>query len=215
MRFFLMIICLTATIAAGGKAWARPVSYPGGWTVMQMNDGDMSGLHLHYSPSINYSVGYKGEYWHDGDWQFHGAQLNILAKRWNMPQSQANFYIKNAVGIAHSDKAQFDNQVNIAGFSGVAVDWENRRFFTSYENRANFTGGIDDSYMQKIRLGVAPYIGDYGDLHTWAMVEVRHSPESKDPVTVTPLVRFFKGDYLAEIGVSSEKKALFNLVKRF
>ena len=43
------------------EVYARPVSYPGGVTLMQINDGYFSNLHLHYSPSIKYSVGLKIE----------------------------------------------------------------------------------------------------------------------------------------------------------
>ena len=30
---------------------ARPVSYPGGITIMQMNDTNKNSVHLHYSPT--------------------------------------------------------------------------------------------------------------------------------------------------------------------
>lgn len=70
---------------------ARPVSYPGGKTVMFTNNGDRNAVHLHYSPTANYSVGYKGEYWRDGDYSINAVQLNNLLKRWNKKDSQANF----------------------------------------------------------------------------------------------------------------------------
>ena len=38
---------------------ARPISYPGGWTVMQMNDFNSHSLHVHYTPSSKYSFGYR------------------------------------------------------------------------------------------------------------------------------------------------------------
>ena len=42
---------------------ARPVSYPGGITLMQMNDTNKNSFHLHYSPtakvSINLNTGAK------------------------------------------------------------------------------------------------------------------------------------------------------------
>lgn len=209
MKIYLFVACLAAIFPV--LALARPVSYPSGITLMQMNDMDSNSFHLHYSPTARYSIGYKGEYWREEQWQFHGLQINNLIKRWNKPTSQANFYLKSGIGLVFSD----EDSAGISVFTGVALDWEDRRFFTSYENRLYEAGGIDRFFMQKARVGVAPYLGDYGDLHTWLMVQVDHNPEKDDPVSVTPLIRIFKSEYLAEIGVNEDGDALINFVIRF
>ena len=214
MRLLLAAIYMVA-LGVVTPALARPVSYPGGWTVMQMNDADAHSLHVHYSPSAKYSIGYKAEYWRDENWQFHGAQLNYLVKRWNAPASQANFYIKSAAGMAHSDFGRFDHRYEPAAFTGVALDWEDRRWFTMYENRYTYAGNIDRFFMQKARIGVAPYIGDYGDLHSWLMLQIDHNPSKRDEVTVTPLVRLFKSETLVEAGISDDGDVLFNWIVRF
>ena len=212
----MRILYLTALIVVcASVANARPVSYPTGWTAMQSNDAFSNSVHVHYSPTARYSIGYKGEYFRGKQWQFHGAQLNNLIKRWNKPDSQANFYLKSAAGIAYSDYGNFSGKTEAAGFTGIAADWENRRFFTSYENRLIYAGDIEKGFSQKARVGVTPYIGDYGDWHTWLMLQTDHDPEAKDKVTVTPLVRFFKGANLLEAGVSNKGKVLFNYVYRF
>ena len=209
MKFYLASILFM--LAFTHNALARPVSYPGGITLMQTNDMLSSNLHIHYSPSIDYSIGYKGEYWRDDDWQFHGLQLNNLVKRWNKPASQANFYVKSGAGFIKPK----DGETELAGFTGLSVDWENRRYFTQYENRYYHAGDIDQFYSQKARLGIAPYMGDYGDLHTWLMLQVDHMPTAEDSLTVTPLVRLFKGEYLTEIGVNNRGEALLNIVIRY
>lgn len=198
------------------SASARPVSYPGGVTAMQMNDANMNALHLHYSPTAKYSVGYKGEYWKNDEWQFHGLQYNYLLNRWNKKASQANFYLKTAAGIAYSDEGEFKNKYEEAGFIGIASDWEDRRFFTMYENRYTYAGDINKSFMQKVRLGIAPYIGDYGDIHTWFMIEAEHNPTYEgEEINITPMVRMFKDVYLFEAGMSLDGDVLFNAVIRF
>lgn len=214
MRQLLTIICMTI-LGFSTPVLARPVSYPGGWTLMQMNDADVHNLHIHYSPTARYSIGYKAEYWRKEDWQFHGVQLNYLVKRWNQPTSQANIYLKSAAGAAYSDYQSFEGKAEPAVFTGMALDWEDRRFFTSYENSVHYAGKIEKFFMQKARAGVAPYIGDYGDLHTWLMLQVDHNPKADDEITVTPLVRLFKGEYLAEAGVRSDGGVLFNVIVRF
>jgi hypothetical protein len=149
------------------------------------------------------------------EWQFHGVQLNYRLKRWNMPASQANLYMKSAAGLAYSDAGVFDSESEAAGFLGVAADWEDRRYFVSYENVAYEAGDIDSFFKQKARVGIAPYIGDYGDLHTWLMLQLEHMPEADDAMTLTPLVRLFKDDYLAEAGISEDGDIMINWIVQF
>lgn len=211
----MRLICFALACLTALPALARPVSYPGGWTTMQTNDSTMHALHVHYSPSPKHSIGYKAEYWRAEDWQFHGLQLNYLINRSNAPHSQGNLYLKSGAGLAYSDFRSFDHKIAPAAFTGIAGDWETRRVFTSYEARVTAADNIDHFFMQKARVGVAPYIGDYGDLHTWLMLEADHNPTREDELIVTPLVRLFKGDYLIEAGISHRGDVLFNNIIRF
>ena len=171
--------CLTWA-ALAPMAEARPVSYPGGWTVE--------------------------------DVQFTGLQYNRLLKRWNGPSSQANTYFKLGVGQADPFGSE---SPELSGFAAFAADWETRRWFTSYEAKATDYAG-NKSVRHSGRVGVAPYIGDYGDLHTWLMLQVDNHPESNEPVTTTPLVRFFKGVQMVELGYTLETEELLaNWIVRF
>lgn len=196
-------------------AEARPVSYPSGWTTMLMNDMEKNSLHVHYSPTFKTSVGYKAEFWREDEWHLHGIQVNHLLKRWNKKHSQANVYVKGLGGVAFANTGQFDGKREAAGAFEFATDWEDRRYFTSYAARATYAGDIDKFFMQKARVGIAPYIGDYGDLHTWLMLQVEHNPKESDPIKFTPLVRMFKGVHLAEFGVNEDGDAMVNWVIRF
>ena len=69
--------------------------------------------------------------------------------------------------------------------------------------------------MQKARIGYAPYTGEYGDLHTWIMFQVQHMPNKKNTFVYTPMLRMFKGDYLAEVGLSDTRDFMVNFIKRF
>lgn len=158
MRFlsaFLGIVLLSSL-----NIQARPVSYPGGWTLMLMNDGDRNSAHIHYSPTAKTSFGYKFEYWRDKDFTLNAVQMNHLFKRWNQPYSQSNLYLKSGLGLAYSDADGFDGETSPAGFAGLAFDWENRRYFISYQNRYTEAGKIDDFYQQSFRVGWAPYKGN-------------------------------------------------------
>lgn len=201
-----------AVAMASGLAEARPVSYPGGLTWMQMNNGDYSSFHAHYSPTFQDSIGLYSERNWGEDWHFTGVQYNRLVKRWNEKSSQANIYLKGAVGQADPFGS---SGAELAGFVGVSADWETRRWFTSYEARA-YDLGFNQTARQSARIGVAPYIGDYGDLHTWLMLQVENQPESETPTTLTPLVRFFYDVQLLEIGYTPEtERFLANWIVRF
>ena len=75
-------------------------------------------LFIHYSPSYKYSVGYKGEYFRRGQMALNGFQLNNLLKRWNLPGSQGNFYLKTSVGNANKS-----GKNELYGFTGIAGDF--------------------------------------------------------------------------------------------
>ncbi len=196
-------------------AWSRPVSYPGGFTAELVNNGSQHSALFHYSPTAKYSIGLRNEYRREGEYKLTSAQLNYLIKRWNKKDSQANLYLKSGVGYADRNSSQFEDNSSVAGFSGLAADWESRRYFISYENRYIEAGSVDDGFMQSAKIGVAPYIADYGDLHSWFMVAVDHEPENEDTFTVTPLVRFFKDVYLVEAGISNHSDVLLNMTIRF
>ncbi len=206
-------LLVVGALAAIPIAEARPVSYPGGWTAMQMNNGDMSSLHLHYSFTAQDSVGlYRESNWAN-DWHFTGVQYNRLVKRWNTPNSQANLYLK--LGAGQADPFDSDIGTDAAGFVGIGADWETRRWFVSYEGRA-YDLGFDQDARQAARIGFAPYEGDYGDLHTWLMLQVENQPEAETPTVVTPLVRFFYDVQLLEIGYTPESDELMlNWIVRF
>jgi hypothetical protein len=180
---------------------------------MTMNDGNRNTLQFDYSPTARYSVGYAFEHWRKDDFNLHAVTLNILAKRWNNPDSQGNFYILSGIGVTEDS----DGDLSPAGYTGIQADWEDRRVFVSYENHV--MAGDNDAgqtfFMQSARVGFAPYVGEYGDLHTWLMLEIQHDPEDDDNVTATPLVRLFKGDTLGEFGISTSGDVLFNIMKTF
>ena len=191
---------------------------------MQMNKVDSHSLHLHYSPSARWSIGYKGEYWPKKKWLLQGTQINWLLKRWNQDHSQANIYIKLFGGGAFLQSQVKQKEVlqkEIAGFLGWAADWETRRIYTAYESRIYFIGTnfIRSFYVfnHELRLGIAPYLGNYGDLHTFFILgmELTYDKLEKSGFLLIPMLRFFKGDYLVEFGITHKKNIIFNTMIRF
>ncbi len=204
----VIFCCMTNT------ALARPVSYPGGWTLMQQHGWQTSRLHLHYSPSSQHSLGIAVERYDTSDRYDINLQWNHLLARKNQKGSQANLYLKTQAGMAFEGD---ETAPNLA--LGIAGDWETRRYFASYEATGNYADEIDDGrFYHKARLGIAPYVAGYGKLHSWIMLQAEHHPEAEEEdeqLLFTPMIRIFKGDYLGELGINNNGDAMVNWIVRF
>jgi hypothetical protein len=209
------LLTACACIALGaGAADARPVSYEGGWTTIAQSDRMNTGLLIHYTPRFDYSIGLKTEWDRTDDLLFNGAQATWLAHRWFGQDYQANLYAFAGAGVAQGINDN-DRGARGAGYAGIMADWETRRWFVSWMGRVSDMGEGAHA-MQSARVGVAPYIAGFGELHTWLMVEVDHHPEDATPVAVTPLVRFFQGPALLELGYTpAVNEAMFTFMYRF
>ena len=196
-------------------ATARPVSYPDAWTVIEETDRQSTSLWVHYTLTPKWSLGARSEWDRHQDFVFNGVQATYLAKRWFGEEYQANLYAIGGAGIATATGGAPGGS-NASGFIGALADWETRRLFTSYRIRYLEAGDLGDGFVQAARVGFAPYEGDTGDLHTWLMVEVDHRPNNENEIGVTPLIRFFKGAALLEIGWSvTDNEPLIYFTYRF
>ena len=208
-------LMFAAMLACATRASARPVSYAGGWTLIQETDRQSTTGLIHYTPDARYSLGARVEWDREADILFTGAQATWLAKRWFGEDHQANLYVWGALGAAQGVGGN-PNGTGAGAQFGIMSDWETRRLFVSYRAAVRDFGALDKSAMQAARFGFAPYEGDTGDLHTWFMVEVDDQPDNDQPWGVTPLVRFFHGSTLLEAGWSvTDDQPLFNLQYRF
>lgn len=195
-----------------GNAEAKPISYVDGTMVMMENDETGHTLSLDYTISPNYAIGLYAKKEENGknDMTTVGPQLNTLIKRWNMPDGQGNIFNMTGAGVS-----TMDGETEPSAWTGILADYETRRIFTSYEARLMYTNNMETSLWQRARVGVAPYVGNYDDLHTWFMFQVDHHPAKDDTFVATPLVRLFYHTTLIEAGYSSNHRAMFNWVLQF
>jgi hypothetical protein len=200
---FAGLVAASAALAPA-QAIARPVTYPGGDMSMLEYKDETYTVETMRTLTPKFAVGWHDEWDAEGDRQFHGPMIAGLAKRWNNPDSQANIFWMAGAGAAFDDVASIGGKARPAGYVGVEADWENRRFYTQYSARAYWSDTIDKTLSQRFRVGVAPYVAEAGALHTWAILQIDHEAEQDHPVTVTPVIRLFKGGVLGEAGVSVE-----------
>jgi hypothetical protein len=101
--------------------------------------------------------------------------------RKNTKKSQANFYFISSVGL---------NVASNYGY-GVQGDWETREYFLGFRHRHNsfFDSKFYDQYFMA---GMVPYVGKYGDLHTWVMLKARRNSYSNETHTYQ-ILKFYKG----------------------
>jgi hypothetical protein len=190
-----------AALFAASASQARPVSYPDGWTLWASRDDAASSLLVHYTPMRAYSVGLRHEVEDLHERARTQAVLTWLAWRRNERHSQANLYLRGALGEADGHAGR-----ETAADAEVMADWETRRQFVSLSARYLSDGGAATAV--KARVGIAPYVADFGALHTWLMLEADWKPERGDreggPLIARPLVRLFFDVHLLEFGASTE-----------
>ena len=182
---------------------ARPISYSGGSTIMSFSDNIKDSLYYHYSPSYKYSVGIENirDKYFDDNYSY--VRFTYLLNRKNTENSQRNFYFQS--GISSKGFDEF--------FYGMHGDWETRRLFVGFGLKET-KRKIHNYSEQYYQIGVAPYLGDYGDLHTWIMIKAKeNSLENK--WSTYPVLKFFKGNVLMEFGYSKKTEWDVHLMYRF
>ncbi len=182
---------------------ARPISYSGGSTLMAFSDDMKTSLYYHYSPSHKYSIGIESLNDKAFKDSYSYARLSYLVLRKNTEHSQTNLYFKSGISSKGLE--------NI--FYGINGDWETRRWFTgfSFKKIKTRSRNYREQYYQ---FGIAPYLGDYGDLHTWITVKIKENSLA-DKWSAYPVLKFFKGNVLMELGYGKVSQWDMHLMYRF
>ena len=182
---------------------SRPISYSGGSTLMLFSDNIKNSLYYHYSPTHRYSVGIEAvedKYQRE---KYTYLRFTYLLNRKNSQHSQGNLYFQTGLSA--------NRDANL--FYGIHGDWETRRWFAGFnvkkiETKASMY--VDQCYQ----IGLAPYLGEYGDLHSWLMVKTRKFSSEKGWSTY-PVLKFFKGNTLVEFGYDKHNHWDAHLMYRF
>ena len=197
IRIFLILTAISFGLEA------RPISYSGGSTIMAFSENMKNSIYYHYSPSYKYSIGIevlKDKYFND-DYSY--ARFTYLINRKNTEKSQRNLYFQS--GISSKGLSEY--------FYGVHGDWETRRLFIGFGLKET-KKQVQEFFEQYYQIGVAPYLGDYGDLHTWVMLKSKKNSLTEKWSTY-PVLKLFKGNSLIEIGYNNITNWDVHLMYRF
>ncbi|MDB5036923.1 MAG: hypothetical protein JWQ35_451 [Bacteriovoracaceae bacterium] len=210
MNKMVSLILGLSFLTAGLKA--HPVSYKGAVSVMSMNQANMSDQWIHYSLTPRFSVGVRSIRLTEGsqDSWSHLSQFGLLVKRWNYDNFQANIYTFGGIG-AHT----YQDRNGFAALGGAKADIESRKYLFSQTYEALLQSKAKDFHRYTTRAGIAPYIADYDQLHTWLMVEYQFKPGYQRQHDVLPLLRFFYKNVLWEVGSSIKGEWLANFMVHF
>ena len=198
-----MLLKILFSIFAITSIEARPISYSGGSTMMAMSDNMKDSIYYHYSPTYKYSIGIESvnEKFFDKDYLY--LRFTYLLNRKNTKNSQRNLYFQSAISPDDLNE----------NFYGIHGDWETRKFFTGFGYK-RVINNIRDFTEQYYQVGIAPYIGEYGDFHTWMMLKSKKNSLIGNWKTY-PVLKFFKGDFLVEIGYDSDLDWDIHMMYRF
>ena len=178
----------------------HPVIWKGGHVITVGESNQTKELKAHKSISKKTSLGFHGIKFNDSHMSM--VQANSLIKRWNQNNAQANAYVFTGMGIKSYKKTSY-----IGGHLGGQIDWETRRYYTQF----NYDGFLsnDQTHLVKTRIGIAPYITNYENIHTWLIIQwSSHISQNKNISRVLPVIRLFKKNILVELGTDFSNQYL-------
>jgi len=216
MRHLLLKTALLGVVGLGASSsLAGPISYQGGWMFSTDNEEDFVNWQVSYSIRPWFSLGVDYAY----DKMEEGAEprnyvlprVNFLLKRWNELDSQANIYLFGGAGAVRAG-----NETSAAWLGGIEADWETRKYYTSARAQYMDSAEFDPTSYFQARLGIAPYLTKFENLHTWVIAQVQYWPEAfEEKWRVGPVMRFYIENVLWEIGVTSRGTWMFNTMVHF
>lgn len=194
-------------------AFAHPVAYKGAFALMTWNQPFLSDYWAVYSFRPDMAIAGRAMRMtmdQGGDFVLYMPQFDVLVKRWNGDNHQANIYAYGGFG-----GAKFQEKNGTAGLVGVEADAESRKLFAlaKYEEMRPSIG--PNFHHAEVRLGIAPYEAEYSEVASWLMVEAQYHPTLIKKYAITPLARFFYKSVLWETGVSLQGDWMLNLMFHF
>lgn len=203
----LLLITLLYTPLAS----AHPVSYEDSFMIGSHNSEMKSENLLIYSYRYYLGLGLSATRF-EKDW-IYAPQVSVLAKRWNLPEAQANIYVYGGYGILDREMEESTKGI---GRLGTQIDYETRKIFTAFKYRRFDT--FDSTYnvdTYTVQAGFAPYVAAFDELNTWLIGEWTYTPEYKANGEGSLFLRFFYKNIYWELGSSFEGEPMINFMVHY
>ena len=137
---------------------------------------------------------------------------NLLLKRWNAENLQANIYMN--FGLGQSD---FSGKSTALGYGLVQFDIEDRKYYFLSKHEQLLDEKQTDFKQSTVRLGFTPYLDGFEGIHSWLILEYQHLEFAGGDrqEQLTPFLRIFYRNLLFEIGQSLKGMTMFNYITHF
>jgi hypothetical protein len=139
------------------------------------------------------------------------ATATHLAKRWNMPEAQANVWLLGSVGSVSGNDFSGSRTLVTPGFQ---LDYETTRVYAAMTARLHRAEGLNHDTLS-VRTGFSLYEADYDEPQPWLIWEARRVNGLSDATEVMPMLRVIHKRYFLELGVNQKNEVRTNLMLNF
>ena len=208
IRIFIFVMSMAHTFSL----FAHPTSYKGSFALMTYSQTWLKDYWMTYSfrSDMALAARYMRMEMPEGRMETYLPQLDVLVKRWNEKDFQANIY-----GYAGAGLMRFASTNGSAILGAVETDVESRKYFAlgKVEWMRPSDGPILRQYV--LKLGIAPYEAEFNELASWFMIQYQFHSALLRKRALTPLIRLFYRNVLWETGMSLDGDLMVNLMFHF
>lgn len=196
-------------------AVSGPMGFKGSWMAMGDFSPNWQELFVNYAVTPRDALGASTVLMRSDDQALRRQLVDLtytrLAKRWNMPDAQANVWLMGGVGsVTGNDFANSKTMLS----PGVSVDYETTRLYASASARLYRAQNINHDFVSA-RLGFSFYEVDYDQTQPWLIVEARRMNGLSDRMELTPMLRLIHNRYFVELGLSNSSQGRVNFMYIF
>lgn len=213
---------LLLVLLAAHSAQARPVTYEGGWMLMNENRPDQTEAMVAYTLDTRVAVGLHYEEYRPlgaPAREFIMPSISYLIRRFNENAVQANVYASAGGGLERlpHDAARGADDLRGAGWAACEGDIESRTLYVSARYTQARLFRPHPLPSARLRVGLTPYLTGFEGLQTWVLLQGQwhgwyaHS-STGDEFDLTPMLRFSYQNVLFELGASFRGAWQFNWV---
>lgn len=207
---YVLLACLLCV----ATAHAHPVTFQDGSALFVKYQPKLSVTEFNYSYTPRNALGVTHTRFKrrvDETEHYLIPKWNVLYKRWNEPNSQANIYFSAGLGGFHEER----QSSGIALLGSMQADWESRRYYTQLNADLIQSEGGNDLHHFRGRVGVAPFLAAFDEVQTFLIAQVSYLPEREEAFQAGPVLRAFYDRFLFECGVTLDGDLLGTAMVHF